>query len=73
MVPKHHHLRLTQGAATETKVVTLKQGTQWNMIVYWASNPFLEKFDIVWVEAGFFQIRSQMDISTPQILAEGIT
>ena len=36
MAPKHH-LRLTQGlrkAATETKLVTLEQGTQWNMIVY---------------------------------------
>ena len=35
MVPKCH-LRLTQGlrkAATETRLVTLEQGTQWNMIV----------------------------------------
>ena len=36
MAPKCH-LRLTQGlrkAATETKLVALKQGMQWNMIVY---------------------------------------
>ena len=44
------HSRLIQGlrkAATETKLMTLEQGTQWNMIVYC-------KFDIVCVEAGFF-------------------
>jgi len=36
MVPKFHS-RLTQGlrkAATETRLVTLEQGTQWNMIEY---------------------------------------
>ena len=36
MVPKCHS-RLTQGlrkAATETRLMTLEQGTQWNMIVY---------------------------------------
>ena len=36
MVPKRHS-RLTQGlrkAATETRLVTLEQGQQWNMIVY---------------------------------------
>ena len=36
MVPKCH-LRLTKGlreAATETRLVVLEQGTQWNMIVY---------------------------------------
>ena len=38
--------------------MALEQGQQWNMIVYWASNPFLVKFDIVCVEAGFFQILS---------------
>ena len=45
MVPKYHS-RLTQDlrkAATETRLVTLEQSTQWNMIVYWASNPFLVK------------------------------
>jgi len=45
MVPKHHS-RLTQGlrkAATETRLVTLKQGIQWNMIVYQASNSLLVK------------------------------
>jgi len=34
--PKHHS-RLKQGlrkAATETRLMTLEQGTQWNMIVY---------------------------------------
>jgi len=49
MAPKSH-LRLTKGlrkAATETRLVTLEQGTQWNMIVYWASNPFLVK-SLVW-------------------------
>ena len=30
-------------ASTETKLVTLEQGTQWNVMVYWASNPFLVK------------------------------
>jgi len=47
---------------TETRLVTLEQGTQWNIIVFWASNPFMvnRKFDIVCVEAGFFQIRSHM-------------
>ena len=36
MAPKCHS-RLTQSlrkAATETRLVTLEQGTQWNMIVY---------------------------------------
>ena len=36
MVPKRHS-RLTQGlrkVATETRLVTLEQGTQWNMIVH---------------------------------------
>jgi len=36
MAPKCH-LRLTQGlrkAATETRLTTLEQSTQWNMIVY---------------------------------------
>jgi len=45
MAPKCHS-RLTQGlrkAATETRLVNLEQDTQWNMIVYWASNPFLVK------------------------------
>jgi len=45
MVPKCHS-RLTQGlrkAVVETRLVALEQGQQWNMIVYWASNPFLVK------------------------------
>ena len=45
MAPKCHS-RLTQGlrkAATETRLMALEQGQQWNMIVYWASNPFLVK------------------------------
>ena len=36
MVPKYHS-RITKGlreATAETKLVTLEQGTQWNMIVY---------------------------------------
>ena len=36
MAPKCHS-RLTQGlrkAATETRLMTLEQGTQWNMIMY---------------------------------------
>jgi len=58
MAPKCHS-RLTQGlrkAATETRLMALEQGQQWNMIVYWASNPFLVKFDIVCVlKPGFFK------------------
>ena len=45
MAPKCHS-RLSQGlrkAATETRLLALEQGQQWNMIVYWASNPFLVK------------------------------
>ena len=45
MAPKCHS-RLTQGlrkAATETKLVALEQGQQWNMIVHWASYLFLVK------------------------------
>jgi len=64
MMPKHHS-RLTQGlrkAATETRLVTLEQGTEWNMIVYWASNPFLVKSQVWYCVCAnqVFQIRSHM-------------
>jgi len=45
MAPKCYS-RLTQGlrkATTETRLMTLEQGTQWNMIVFSFSNPFLVK------------------------------
>jgi len=56
MSPKHHS-RLTEGlrkAATESRLMTLEQGTQWNMIVHWVVIHFWwhRKFDIVHVEAG---------------------
>ena len=37
LMAPNHHSRLTQGlgkASTETRLVTLEQGTQWKMLVY---------------------------------------
>ena len=60
MVPEPH-LKPIQGlrkAATETRLVTLEQGTQWNIepAIHFLQN---RKFDIVCVYGGrVFQIRS---------------
>ena len=50
-------------AAAEIRLASFKEKIEWNMIMYYASNPFLVKheFDFVCMEAGISQILSQLN------------
>jgi len=60
MAPKHH-LRLTQHlgkAVTETTLVPLEQGTQWNVVVQSIAGKIVSLILCVWKPG--FQIRSHI-------------